>query len=77
MHAMTETKQQQHQRRQNRDAEHDREVEGKTIKPLLSFLVGVVPRLLSRPGGRCKSMQCIPVYASVERALFRIRRKLR
>jgi hypothetical protein len=31
-----QTRQQQHQRRQTRKAEHDREVEGKIIKPLLT-----------------------------------------
>ncbi len=40
-----ETGQQQHQRRQNREAEHDYEVGGNIIKPLLSSLVGVVLRL--------------------------------
>ena len=39
------TRQQQHQRRQNREAEHDCEVGGKIIKPFLLFLVGVSPRL--------------------------------
>ena len=40
-----QTRQQQHQRRQNGEAQHYCEVGGKIIKPLLSFLVGVAPRL--------------------------------